>query len=67
MSVHNFVPDDFGVGIVVPVLKDRSGDFCCAEQQSRICIFGTKSACGTKRLHTPLFNCVQSKKAVTAV
>ena len=41
--------------------------FCRAEQKGRICIFGTKRACGTRRLRTPLFKCVQSKKAVTAV
>ena len=31
MSVHGYVPDDFGVGVVVPVLKDRSGDLCSAD------------------------------------
>ena len=42
-------------------------ELCRAEQKGRICIFGTKRACGTRRLRTPLFKCVQSKKAVTAV
>ena len=31
MPVHGYVPDDFGVGVVVPVLKDRSGDLCSAD------------------------------------
>ena len=26
ICVHGFVPDDFGIGIVVPVVKDRLGN-----------------------------------------
>ena len=26
MSVHGFVPDSFGIGIIVPILKNRLGD-----------------------------------------
>ena len=26
MSIHNAVPDGFGVGIVIPVVKDKRGD-----------------------------------------
>jgi len=26
MSVHGVVPDGFGVGIVIPVVKDKLGD-----------------------------------------
>jgi len=36
MSVHGYVPDDFGVGVVVPVLKDRSGDLCSADNYRSI-------------------------------
>jgi len=30
ICMHGFVPDAFGVGIIVPVLKDRLGDISCA-------------------------------------
>jgi len=26
MTVHCFVPDDFGVGVIKPIVKDRLGD-----------------------------------------
>ena len=26
MTLHCFVPDDFGVGVIVPIIKDRLGD-----------------------------------------
>jgi len=26
MSVHGFVPDSFGVGTIVPIIKNRLGD-----------------------------------------
>jgi len=26
MSVHGVVPDGFGVGIVIPIVKDKLGD-----------------------------------------
>ena len=26
MSLHCFVPDDFGMGLIVPIVKDRLGD-----------------------------------------
>jgi len=26
MSLHCFVPDDFGIGVIIPIIKDRSGD-----------------------------------------
>ena len=31
MSVHGYVPDDFGVGVVVPVVKDQCADLCSAD------------------------------------
>jgi exonuclease III len=27
MIAHSFVPDDFGLGIIIPLVKDKSGDF----------------------------------------
>ena len=27
MAAHSFVPDAFGIGIIVPLIKDKSGDF----------------------------------------
>ena len=30
ICMHGFVPDVFGVGIVIPVVKDRLGDICSA-------------------------------------
>ena len=27
MITHSFVPNDFGIGIIVPLIKDKSGDF----------------------------------------
>ena len=26
MAVHGFVPDDFGKGIIIPVVKDKAAD-----------------------------------------
>ena len=26
MSLHCFVPDDFGIGVLIPIIKDRLGD-----------------------------------------
>jgi len=31
MSMHKYVPDDFGVGVVVPVVKDQCADWCSAD------------------------------------
>jgi len=31
MSVHRYVPDDFGVGVVVPVVKDQCADLCSVD------------------------------------
>ena len=31
MSVHGYVPDEFGVGVVVPVVKDQCADLCSAD------------------------------------
>jgi len=31
MSVPGYVPDDFGVGVVVPVVKDQCADLCSAD------------------------------------
>ena len=30
ICTHGFVPDAFGVGITVPVIKDRLGDITCS-------------------------------------
>ena len=31
MFVHGYVPDEFGVGVVVPVVKDQCADLCSAD------------------------------------
>jgi len=36
ICMHGFVPDAFGVGIIVPVLKDRLGDISCANDYSPV-------------------------------
>lgn len=28
ICLHGYVPDDFGVGVIVPIVKDRFGDIC---------------------------------------
>jgi len=31
MYIHGFVPDDFGVGVTVPIVKDKRGDITSAD------------------------------------
>ena len=31
MIKHGFVPSNFGKGVLVPLLKDKSGDVCCSD------------------------------------
>jgi len=31
ICIHGFVPDDFGIGIVVPVVKNRLGNLCISD------------------------------------
>ena len=31
MTVHGYVPDDFGVGVIVPVVKDQCADLSSAD------------------------------------
>jgi len=30
-TMYGYVPDDFGVGVVVPVVKDQCADLCSAD------------------------------------
>ena len=32
MSVHGFVPDGFGIGIIIPIVKDNMGDITDANR-----------------------------------
>ena len=38
MMIHGYVPDNFGVGIVVPLIKDKHGDICNSENYRAITI-----------------------------
>ena len=40
MFVHGYVPDEFGVGVVVPVVKDQCADLCSADNY-RPCLLYT--------------------------
>ena len=31
MIKHRFVPNSFGEGVIVPLLKDKSGDVCSSD------------------------------------
>jgi len=36
MTVHCFVPDDFGVGVIIPIIRDRLGDISDVNNYRRI-------------------------------
>ena len=38
MLKHGYVPDKFGIGIIVPLIKDRHGDVCNSENYRAITI-----------------------------
>jgi len=38
MMLHGFVPDDFGTGVIVPVLKDKFGDACASSNYRPITV-----------------------------
>ena len=33
---HSFVPDDFGSGVIIPIIKDRNGDTSSIENYKPI-------------------------------
>ena len=38
VMIHGYVPDNFGVGIVVPLIKGKHGDICSSENYRAITI-----------------------------
>jgi len=38
MMLHGFVPDDFGIGVIVPVIKDKFGDVCASSNYRPITV-----------------------------
>ena len=36
MMTHSFVPDDFGSGVIIPIIKDRNGDTSSIENYKPI-------------------------------
>ena len=38
MMLHGFVPDDFGIGVITPVIKDKFGDVCASSNYRPITV-----------------------------